>query len=96
MLVNQIFDILKAHKDDLKALGAQKIALFGSVVRQQETSESDVDVLVDFDPKKGLFVFVELKLYLEDLLGKKVDLVTKNGLHPALKDKILKEAKNAF
>lgn len=57
---------------------------------------SDIDVLVEFDPQKGFFVFIDLKLYLEKLLGKTVDLVSKNALHPALKDKILKEAKYAI
>jgi uncharacterized protein len=52
--------------------------------------------LIDFDSKKGLFAFVELRNYLRDLLGCKVDLVTKSALHPALKKKILNEAKVVF
>ncbi len=96
MSINQICRKLQQHKKELRAYGVEKIAIFGSVVRHEEKPDSDIDILVDFDPTKGLFIFIDLKFYLETLLGRKVDLVTKNGLHPALKDKILKEAKNAF
>ncbi len=91
-----ICETLRLHKGELEALGARRMAIFGSFARHEETPESDIDLLVDFDSNKGLFGFIDLKWYLEDLLGKKVDLVTRNGLHPALKDKILHEAKNAF
>ena len=55
-----------------------------------------MDILVDFDSKKGIFVFINLKSYLEEILKCEVDLVSKNALHPALKKTILNEAKNVF
>ena len=96
MLLKEAKKILLAKQRDLAALGVRTLALFGSVARNEGSSKSDVDILVDFDAKKGLFAFIDLKHYLEHLLKCKVDLVTKNALHPALKDSILHEAKNVF
>ena len=56
----------------------------------------DIDILVDFDKKKDLFGFIDLKFYLEDLLKCEVDLVSRQALHPALKKRILGEAKQIF
>lgn len=72
------------------------MAIFGSLARNEATDDSDIDILVDFDSKKGLFGFADLKLYLEEILGCRVDLVTKRALHPALKMRILNESKEIF
>jgi predicted nucleotidyltransferase len=72
------------------------MAIFGSIARNEATEESDIDILVDFDSKKGLFGFADLKFYLEEILGCRVDLVTKRALHPALKTRILSESKEIF
>jgi len=96
MLLKTVKKILKDHKKDLCSRGVRDLAVFGSVARNEESAKSDVDILIDFDSRKGLFVFVELKNYLENLLNCDVDLVTKNALHPALKQKILQEAKHVF
>jgi predicted nucleotidyltransferase len=70
------------------------LALFGSVVRDEAGSESDVDVLVDIDPSRkfSLFDLAALRLYMSDLLGAEVDLVQRSRLKPFLRDAILKEA----
>ncbi|HSX25854.1 MAG TPA: nucleotidyltransferase family protein [Chlamydiales bacterium] len=96
MLLNEVSKILKAHKKDLIQKGVRALSIFGSIARNEGSAKSDVDILIDFDSKKGFFFFVELKNYLEQLLNRDVDLVTKNALHPALKKRILKEAKNVF
>ena len=96
MSLNKICDKLKKHKKELNDLGVRRISVFGSVVHHEEKPDSDIDILVDYDSKKGLFIFIDLKLYLEKILGKRVDLVSEKGLHPALKDKITSEAKDAF
>ena len=88
--------ILKDHEKDLLRLGVRTLALFGSVARNRAHSKSDVDILIDFDSKRGLFVFMDVKDLLEDLLDCEVDLVTKNALHPDLKKNILKEAHYVF
>lgn len=96
MLFNEAEKILKTHKKDLAKLGANTLAIFGSVATNQSKKKSDIDILIEFDAKKGLFGFVHLKDYLEDLLHCDVDLVTKKGLRPALKEKILSESRKIF
>lgn len=96
MLFKEAEKILKSHKNDLSELGVNTLAIFGSVATNQSKKKSDVDILVEFDAKKGLFGFVNLKNYLEEILHCEVDLVTKKGLHPALKEKILCEARKIF
>ncbi len=96
MLLNQAKKIIQSHKKDLNKLGVRTLAVFGSVARDESKRKSDVDIMIDFDSKKGLFVFMDIKSYLEEILDCDVDLVTKNALHPALKQNILKEAKYVF
>jgi predicted nucleotidyltransferase len=96
MFLREAKRLIIKHKKDLIHLGVRALAVFGSVARNEGTSRSDVDILIDFDVKRGLFGFASVKNYLEGLLGCDVDLVTKKGLHPALKDRILKEAKYVF
>lgn len=96
MQFNEAEYILKAHKKDLFNFGVSKLAIFGSSAKNKAGKDSDIDILVDFDSKKGFFVFVDLKEYLENILHCHVDLVTKKGLHPALKERILSEAKQIF
>lgn len=92
----EIEDRLRLHRDDLEKMGVRHIGVFGSYVRDEATAESDVDVLVNFDPTKGLFVFIDLQQYLENLFDKPVDLVSRRALHPALTQQILDETKYAF
>lgn len=96
MLFEEVKKILIKHKKELQKLGAKAVAVFGSVARNKSRKNSDVDLLVDFDSKKGFFQFVDLKKYLESTLGCEVDIVTRNALHPALKTKILEEVKRVF
>jgi uncharacterized protein len=96
MLFIEAEKILKTHKKDLSNLGANSLAIFGSIARNEGKKRSDVDILIEFDAKKGLFGFVHLKGYLEDLLHCDVDLVTKKGLRPALKERILSESRKIF
>jgi predicted nucleotidyltransferase len=96
MLLKPVVKILKNHQEDLTQQGVRSLAIFGSVARNESTAESDIDILIDFDAKRGLFAFVGLKNYLERILQCEVDLVTKNALHPALKPQILREAKHVF
>lgn len=96
MLFQEAKRILSSNKKNLCQLGVSTLSIFGSVARNEVTSKSDVDILVEFDSKKGLFAFIDLKQHLEFLLKRRVDLVTRSALHPALKDKILDEAKRVF
>lgn len=88
--------VLKSHRRHLSRLGTRHLAIFGSTARNETSKKSDIDILVDFDAKKGFFVFADLKFYLEDILHCDVDLVSTRALHPALKKRILSEAKQIF
>ena len=70
----------------------KEIGIFGSVARGEQTAVSDVDVLVEFSEPVGFFTFLDLESFLSKTFGKKVDLVTKRALKPAVKDQILKDA----
>ncbi|UCE66738.1 MAG: nucleotidyltransferase family protein [Candidatus Zixiibacteriota bacterium] len=73
----------------LEKYGVIKAALFGSAVRDEATEESDIDLLVEFEEGRSLLDLAGLKLELERLLNRKVDVVTYRSLHPLLKDRIL-------
>lgn len=88
--------VLESHQKHLSSLGTHHLAIFGSIARNEATKKSDIDILVDFDAKKDLFDFIDLKFYLEELLQCDVDLVSRQALHPALKTRILSEAKQIF
>ena len=84
--------ILRAHRQELKEFGVKSIAVFGSAARGEARPESDIDILVEFEKTIGLFVFLRLRHRLEELLGRRVDLVTRGALKHQLRDQILKEA----
>ena len=87
----EIESILKIHKDILAArFHVKDIGVFGSYARSEETRASDVDILVEFSEPVG-WEFFDLKDYLEEILGKPVDIVTKNALKRQLRGKILEE-----
>jgi predicted nucleotidyltransferase len=91
--VEKLKSTLALYKEDLKKkYKVEEIGIFGSYVRNEQNSKSDVDVLVSFSETIDLFTFVELENYLSDLLGTKVDLVMKEGIKPRLKERILSEA----
>ncbi|SDZ02870.1 nucleotidyltransferase family protein [Tindallia californiensis] len=71
--------------------GVIKIQLFGSVAKENDTSDSDVDFLVTFKEDRSLFDLISLKYDLEDLLGMKVDVVTVESLHVLIRDHIVGE-----
>ena len=84
-------DIQRKIVPTLKTQGVLKAALFGSVVTGEAKKSSDVDILVKFDSRKSLLDLVRLQFMLEDKLGRKVDLLTYDSIHPRLKDIILNE-----
>jgi uncharacterized protein len=70
----------------------KKIGIFGSYARGDNHTKSDVDMIVEFRQPIGFFAFVRLERLLSKILGKKVDLVSKRALKPAIKKDVLKEA----
>ncbi|KAF5089841.1 polymerase beta, Nucleotidyltransferase [anaerobic digester metagenome] len=89
-----VIEILALKRDELNAIarkhGAKNIRVFGSVARREETSSSDIDLLVDMDEDASLLDLARLKNDLEDLLGRTIDITTKPALHPLLAEDILK------
>jgi hypothetical protein len=84
--------ILSKHRHELKGFGVKSIALFGSAARGEAQRKSDIDILVEFDSAVGFLKFLQLQHRLEELLGKRVDLVTQAALKRQFRDQILKEA----
>ncbi len=83
--------ILKKYKTLLgEKYKVEKIGVFGSYARGEESRESDIDILVKFYAPIG-WEFIDLKDFLEEILERKVDLVTIKALKPQLKDEILRE-----
>lgn len=77
----------------LKRYEVVKAAIFGSFARGKSKAKSDIDLLVKFKRAKSLLDLVGLQLELEEILNKKVDVLTYNSIHPLLKRNILKEQK---
>ena len=92
MQKNEIIEKIKANITTLNKMGVRSIALFGSIARDEETSESDIDLLVDFYRPPGFTGYMEVKFFLEDLLGTKIDLVMEGALKPWARERVLKEA----
>ena len=90
---HEVLSTLRAQQAVLHArFGVTRLALFGSVARDEAGQDSDVDLLVEFDRPVGLFRFMELQSYLEDLLRCGVDLGTPQSLKPRIRDRVLAEA----
>ncbi|MBD2329549.1 nucleotidyltransferase family protein [Alkalinema sp. FACHB-956] len=88
----QVIRLVEDHHQVLQQLGVNRFGLCGSFRRDEMTKVSDVDVLVIFQPGMKTFAnFMDLCFFLEELFGRKVDLLTPESLSPYLKDKILAE-----
>ena len=93
MKKHEVLHRLTEHGLEIRRQFAVKeLAVFGSVVRDEADAGSDVDVLVTFEGRADFDRFMDLKFYLEALLGAQVDLVTQDALRPRLRPKIEREA----
>jgi uncharacterized protein len=89
----QVLEQLARSKAELAArYGVTRLALFGSMVRDSARADSDVDILVSFDGPATSARYFGVQFYLEDLLGRPVDLVTDKALRPELRGSIEREA----
>ncbi len=89
---DEILEVLREHGDRIREFGVTSLAVFGSVARDQAGPDSDVDVLVEFDPPPTFERYVDLKFYLEHLLGCRVDLGTPDSLKPRIRERVRSEA----
>ena len=88
--------ILDRHRAEVLRLaakyGATDVRVFGSVARGDADESSDIDVLVRMTPGRSLFDIGELLMDLQDLLGRRVDVVTERGLRPRMRERVLRDA----
>ena len=89
---------LQAHANAVRAMGATSLYLYGSTVRDEADVGSDIDLYIDYDPagRFNAFDLVGIKQFLEDRLGSSVDISTRDGLHPRLRETIEQMAVRVF
>ena len=89
--------VIESHREALRALGrrhgVRSIKVFGSMARDDADASSDVDLLVETAPDTSGFVLGALLTDAQDLLGRRVDVVTEKSLHPLMRDRVLSEAR---
>ena len=91
-----VLKILHQNRERLKALGVSKIGLFGSFARGEQHPDSDIDLLVEFEAGQKTFdTFMELSFLLEEILHRRIELVTVESLSPYLGPHILQEVEYA-
>ncbi len=92
----KINELLKSKRQEILAIaarhGARNVRVFGSVARGKAGPESDLDILVEMEPGRSLMDHIALMQDLEDLLGRKVDVVSDKALHWYIRDRVLAEA----
>lgn len=88
----RILSLIRERRERIRALGVNRIGLFGSFARGQQHAESDVDVLVEFEPGRKTFdSFIQLAFFLEEVLERPVELVTPESLSPYIGPHIVNE-----
>ena len=93
---SELFSALSANQARLRQYGVKRCGVFGSFVRERQTEQSDVDILVEFEQgQKSFDNFMRLALFLEATLGRNVELVTPESLSPYIGPHILREVEYA-
>jgi uncharacterized protein len=94
---SEVIEKLTIFQDEHKSFSVKGLYLFGSYAREEAKEESDLDILVEFEPDAsiGLFEFARLRRRLSELVGRDVDLVTRDAIRPEMRDEILREAVHA-
>ena len=93
----ELVDLLETKRDEILQLaarhGAHNVRVFGSVARGEVTKDSDVDLLVDMEPECSLLDMVSLQVALQELLGRRVDVVTEASVYWLIRRRVLREAR---
>ena len=90
---DQALRLLEEHRDEIvRRFGVRSLRVFGSVARDEASESSDVDVLVDFEDRPTFRGYMDLRIYLEDLLESEVDLITETGLKEHARPSVEKDA----
>jgi len=93
MGTEQVLERLRAHRGRLAELGVASLSVLGSVARGESRPDSDVDFLVEFDGPATFDRYMQLKFFLEDVLNRRVDLLTRQGIRPELRSSIEQDAR---
>lgn len=98
MTRDEILRVLASHRTDLRRRGVTSLGLFGSAARGDARPESDIDLVVEFDPAAqiDLFDLMDVEAYLSDLLGRPVDLVPRAGLKRRVRERAIGEVVDVF
>ena len=89
---SDVLTLVADHRHDLQRFGVKRLGVFGSFVRNEQGDTSDVDILVEFEAGRKTFDnYMGLAFFLEDLIGRTVDLLTPDALSPFLGPRILRE-----
>jgi len=88
----EIFELILSSQRKIKSYGVKRLGLFGSFVRGEQKPDSDIDLLVEFEQEKKTFDnFIQLAFFLEEILGRRVELITIDALSPYIAPHIFKE-----
>jgi len=88
MNLDTALEAIRGHESELKGLGVKSLAIFGSVARNEATTESDLDLLVDFEAPATFDAYMAVKTYIEDILDCRVDLVMRKAVTPRMRRNI--------
>ena len=89
---DDVLALLTAHRGELEGFGVESLRLFGSVARGEAAADSAVDLLVSFRASPTFSAYMKLRIFLEDLLGVQVDLITESGLREGVRPFVEKDA----
>lgn len=91
---DEIRELLQRHKEEFRAqYGLKEIGIFGSYIRGEQDAESDLDILIELEKPIGFVRFIRLENALSQLLGIRVEIVTKKALKPHIGKRILEEVR---
>jgi uncharacterized protein len=93
---DEAIDLLRRHQSEIAAHGVRALYLFGSTRRDESRPDSDVDLFIDYAQGFSLLDLVAVQEQIDEILGARADLTTRGGLHPLLRDDILRDAERVF
>ncbi|WP_028351624.1 nucleotidyltransferase family protein [Bradyrhizobium murdochi] len=95
---SEALETLRRSEHALRGRGVKHVALFGSVARGENRSDSDIDIMIEFDPEARVTVFdyVDIKEYIAQLFDRPVDVVNREGLKPYVRPAAMADAIYAF
>jgi predicted nucleotidyltransferase len=94
MKIDELSKSLQKHRPFISQLGVKSLDVFGSVARGEAGPDSDIDLVVDFDPPPTFDRYMKLKCFLEDLFHCRIDLLTRQSMRPEMRSSIEQDARH--